>query len=53
VLKGNTDWVQEEGFALFVLIDRLVPNWQARLLAADFPSPFAVLGEAVEKGKGG
>jgi hypothetical protein len=48
VLKGNTDWVQEEGFALFVLIDQLVPNWQTRFLAADFPSPFAVLGETVD-----
>ena len=34
---------QEEGLGLFLLIDRLVPGWQARFLAPDFPSPFTVL----------
>ena len=42
-------WSQEEGIGLFLLIDRLVPGWQARFLAPDFPSPFAVLREAVRK----
>jgi hypothetical protein len=42
-------WSQEEGLALFLLIDRLVPGWQARFLAPDFPSPFAVLREAVKE----
>jgi hypothetical protein len=49
MLKGNTEWVQEEGFVLFVLIDRLVPNWQARFFGPDFPSAFAVLREAVRR----
>jgi hypothetical protein len=40
-------WSQMEGLALFLLIDRLVPGWQARFLAPGFPSPFAVLREAV------
>jgi hypothetical protein len=43
-------WSQEEGLGLFLLIDRLVPGWQARFLAPDFPSPFAVLREAISKG---
>lgn len=47
LLSRNTDWVQEEGLVLFVLIDRFVPDWQARFLAPGFPSPFAVLREAV------
>ena len=36
-------WSQEQGLRLFLLIDRLVPGWQARFLAPDFPSPFTVL----------
>jgi hypothetical protein len=40
-------WSQEQGLGLFLLIDRLVPGWQARFLAPDFPSPFTVLREAV------
>jgi hypothetical protein len=47
LLSRNTDWVQEEGFVLFVLLDRLVPGWQARFLSPDFPSPFTVLREAL------
>lgn len=47
LLSRNSDWVQEEGLVLFVLIDRFVPGWQARFLAPGFPSPFAVLREAV------
>jgi hypothetical protein len=47
-LSERTDaWSQEEGLGLFLLIDRLVPGWQARFLAADFPSPFAVLREVL------
>ena len=42
-------WSQEEGLALFVLIDRLTPGWQARFLAPGFPSPFTVLREAVRR----
>ena len=43
LLSRNTDWVQEEGLVLFVLIDRFVPDWQSRFLTAGFPSPFAAL----------
>jgi hypothetical protein len=42
-------WSQEEGLGLFLLIDRLVPGWQRRFLAADFPSPFTVLRDAIER----
>ena len=49
LLHLNTDWIQEEGFVLFVLIDRLVPGWQARFFEPQFPSPFVVLREAVEQ----
>jgi hypothetical protein len=42
-------WSQEEGLALFLLMDRLVPGWQGRFMAPAFPSPFAVLREATGK----
>lgn len=45
----NTDWVQEEGFALFVVMDRLVPDWQPAFFDPDFPSPFEVLAEALRR----
>jgi hypothetical protein len=49
-LSERTDaWSQEEGLGLFLLIDGLVPDWQRRFLAPDFPSPFAVLREAIAK----
>jgi hypothetical protein len=46
MMAESDDWVQQQGLVLFLLIDRLVPGWQARFLAPDFPSPFAVLREA-------
>jgi len=47
-LAERTDaWSQEEGLALFLLIDRLVPGWQALFLAPGFPSPFALLRDSI------
>jgi len=40
-------WSQDEGLALFLLIDALVPNWQARVFAPAPASPFTLLEEAV------
>jgi hypothetical protein len=49
-LSEKTDaWSQEEGLGLFLLMDRLVPNWQRRFLNGNLPSPFAVLREALDK----
>ena len=36
-------WSQEEGMGLFLLIDRLVPDWKARYFGTEMPSPFDVL----------
>jgi hypothetical protein len=50
VLSARSDsWSQKEGLGLFLLIDRLVPGWQRRFFAADFPSPFSVLREALDR----
>jgi hypothetical protein len=42
-------WSQDEGLALFLLIDALVPGWQARIFTPTPVSPFALLEEAVNR----
>ncbi len=43
-------WSQDEGLALFLLVDAVVPNWQSRVFAPAPASPFALLEEAVTGG---
>ena len=40
-------WSQQQGLVLFLLIDRLVPSWQSQFFAPNFPSPIAVLRDAL------
>jgi hypothetical protein len=40
LLNRTQSWSQGEGLALFVLLDRFRPNWQATFMAETFPSPF-------------
>ena len=40
--RGRTRWSQEEGFAAFLLIDALVPNWRDRVLNGK-PAPIVTL----------
>ena len=40
-------WSQDEGLALFLLVDAMVPGWQSRVFSAAPASPFALLEEAV------
>jgi hypothetical protein len=40
-------WSQDEGLALFILIDSLVPDWPARVFSASPPSPFDLLEESI------
>jgi hypothetical protein len=47
LVARHDSWSQSEGLALFLLIDRLAPGWQARFLAADFPSPITFLRTAL------
>jgi hypothetical protein len=44
--RRNT-WSQDQGFALFLLIEELVPNWRKRVLGPEVASPFRLLEEAV------
>lgn len=47
-LRGTENsWSQDEGLALVLLLDRMVPDWKARLLGPEMTSPFALLREAV------
>jgi hypothetical protein len=39
-------WSQDEGLALFLLIDAMVPNWRARVFNDTPASPFTLLEEA-------
>lgn len=41
-------WSQELGLALFVLLDDMVPGWQARVFEPLAPSPFALLAGALD-----
>lgn len=42
-------WSQDIGLALFLLLDQMVPGWQARMFEPLPPSPFAVLEEALRE----
>ncbi|HET7218843.1 MAG TPA: hypothetical protein VFJ02_12395, partial [Vicinamibacterales bacterium] len=42
-------WSQDEGLALFLLIDALVPGWQTRIFSESPASPFALLEEATKR----
>lgn len=44
--RGGRYWSQDEGLALFLTIDALLPDWQSRAFSATPPSVFALLDEA-------
>jgi len=33
--RGGRQWSQDQGMVIFLLIDRLLPNWQDRAFAAE------------------
>lgn len=45
--RRRNSWSQDQGLALFLLIDELVPNWRGRVLGPELASPFELLEEAV------
>ena len=45
-------WSQDEGLALFLLIDAIAPDWQPRVFSAAPASPFALLEEAIAASPG-
>jgi len=50
-IRGReNDWVQDEGLALVLLLDRFASGWQRRLLTLDMASPVDELERAVAAG---
>jgi len=47
-VRGNS-WSQDEGFALFLLLDALVPGWQAQIFSPAPASPIRLLQEAIQR----
>lgn len=45
--RKHNSWSQDEGFALQLLIDDLIPNWRRRMLGEELASPFDLLEESV------
>jgi len=43
ILQRTPAWSQEEGLALFLLIDRLDPNWKSQFFNNELPSAFEYL----------
>lgn len=47
-LRGqDNNWSQDEGLALILLLDDLVPGWQRRILDPEMPSPIDILADAI------
>jgi hypothetical protein len=47
-LRGRENsWSQDQGLALVLLLDRMVPDWKRRLLGPAMTSPWAMLREAI------
>ena len=48
LLRGSRRaWSEDEGLALFLLLDELVPSWQQEVFASTPASPFALLEAAI------
>ncbi|MEX2374254.1 MAG: hypothetical protein WD942_01545 [Dehalococcoidia bacterium] len=45
--RRRNSWSQDQGLALFLLIDELVPSWRDRVLGPELASPFELLEDAV------
>jgi len=47
-LRGQENsWSQDEGLALVLLLDRMVPDWKRQIISPAMPSPWTILREAI------
>lgn len=47
-LRGQENsWSQDEGLALILLLEQMVPGWKRQVLSSDMPSPLAILTGAI------
>jgi hypothetical protein len=51
VRRGGKQWTQDEGLALFLVVDRLVPDWQTSAFAAEPQLAEALLARATGQGR--
>jgi hypothetical protein len=47
--QGSRAWSEDEGLALFLLLDALVPSWQEKIFAATPASPLELLDAAISR----
>jgi hypothetical protein len=45
--RERETWAQDQGLALFLLIEELVPDWRERVLGPELASPYRILEESV------
>lgn len=51
-LRGQENsWSQDQGLALILLLDRMVPDWKRQILRPSMPSPWAVLRDAIDRAR--
>jgi hypothetical protein len=49
-LRGQENsWSQDEGLALSLLLDEMVPDWKRQIFSPEMPSPLAILREAIHE----
>ncbi|WP_276481139.1 hypothetical protein [Paraflavitalea pollutisoli] len=48
LLQRSASWSQEEGLAIFLLIDRLAPGWQRDFFGKTLPRAFSYLRNVVD-----
>jgi len=46
----ETHWSHEQGLALFLLLESMVPSWQARILGPEVLSPYTLLRQVLQGG---
>lgn len=51
LVERTNSWSQEEGLAMFLIIDKLVPDWKSGFFERELPSPWKILEEVVEQSK--
>ena len=51
-LRGQENsWSQDQGLALVLLLDRMVPDWKRKILGPKMTSPWVTLREAIDKAR--
>lgn len=51
-LRGQENsWSQDEGLALALLLDRMVPDWKRKMLSPAMPSPLDLLRQAIHEAR--